>query len=127
MSANTSTPGRGPAPSGTCSVPLLTPSLVGIRTSMRVIRISSAECRNAAVPGATIVVTGKPAVQGIQAKPPDGWKTPRQTPARSGRIVGMPPAFVPGLELASDFYASAVRPLLDDEFPGLRYAAALLG
>ena len=39
----------------------------------------------------------------------------------------MPPVFVPGLELAGDFYASVVRPLLDGEFPGLRYAAALLG
>ena len=39
----------------------------------------------------------------------------------------MPPVFVPGLELAGDFYASVVRPLLADEFPGLRYAAALLG
>lgn len=37
----------------------------------------------------------------------------------------MPPAFVPGLELAGDFYDSVVRPLLDDEFPGLRYAAAV--
>jgi hypothetical protein len=35
--------------------------------------------------------------------------------------------FVPGLELAGDFYAGVVRPLLADEFPGLRYAAALLG
>ena len=39
----------------------------------------------------------------------------------------MPPVFVPGLELARDFYAGVVRPLLADEFPGLRYAAALLG
>jgi hypothetical protein len=36
-------------------------------------------------------------------------------------------AFIPGLRLAGEFYAEAVRPLLDDEFPGLRYAAALLG
>ena len=35
--------------------------------------------------------------------------------------------FVPGLRLAGEFYAEAVRPLLDAEFPGLRYAAALLG
>lgn len=39
----------------------------------------------------------------------------------------MAPPFVPGLELARDFYATAVRPLLRAEFPGLRYAAALLG
>jgi hypothetical protein len=41
--------------------------------------------------------------------------------------VAVPPVFVPGLELVGDFYASVVRPLLADEFPGLRYAAALLG
>ena len=35
--------------------------------------------------------------------------------------------FVPGLDLARDFYATVVRPLLDDGFPGLAYAAALLG
>jgi hypothetical protein len=35
--------------------------------------------------------------------------------------------FVPGLELARDFYAAVVRPLLDEEFPQLEYAAALLG
>ncbi len=35
--------------------------------------------------------------------------------------------FVPGLRLAGEFYAEAVRPLLDAEFPGLSYAAALLG
>ena len=46
---------------------------------------------------------------------------------RSGRIVAVPPVFVPGLELAGDFYARVVRPLLAGEFPGLRYAAALLG
>ncbi len=36
-------------------------------------------------------------------------------------------AFVPGLRLAGEFYAEAVRPLLDQAFPRLRYAAALLG
>lgn len=35
--------------------------------------------------------------------------------------------FVPGVRLAGEFYAEAVRPLLGREFPGLRYAAALLG
>jgi predicted N-acetyltransferase YhbS len=35
--------------------------------------------------------------------------------------------FVPGLELAREFYADVVRPLLDDQFPRLRYAAALIG
>jgi Domain of unknown function (DUF4037) len=35
--------------------------------------------------------------------------------------------FRPGLQLAGEFYAEAVRPLLDQEFPGLHHAAALLG
>ena len=39
----------------------------------------------------------------------------------------MAPQFVPGLDLARDFYAAAVRPLLHEEFPRLEYAAALLG
>jgi hypothetical protein len=39
----------------------------------------------------------------------------------------VPPVFVPGLVLAGDFYTDVVRPLLANEFPGLRYAAALLG
>ena len=39
----------------------------------------------------------------------------------------MPPTFVPGLQLAREFYAAEVRPLLEDQFPGLRYAAALIG
>jgi uncharacterized protein DUF4037 len=37
------------------------------------------------------------------------------------------PPFVPGLDLARGFYAEVVRPLLQEEFPGLDYAAALLG
>ena len=39
----------------------------------------------------------------------------------------MAPDFVPGLQLAREFYATAVRPLLEEGFPGLPYAAALLG
>ena len=35
--------------------------------------------------------------------------------------------FVPGLELARDFSAAVVRPLLDEGLPQLEYAAALLG
>jgi hypothetical protein len=37
------------------------------------------------------------------------------------------PAFVPGLELAAATYHEAVRPVLDDAFPGLAHSAALLG
>jgi hypothetical protein len=36
-------------------------------------------------------------------------------------------SFVPGVRLAAEYYAEVVRPLLDQAFPGLRYAAALLG
>ena len=35
--------------------------------------------------------------------------------------------FVPGVRLAGEFYAEVVRPLLDRAFPGLEYAAALIG
>lgn len=38
----------------------------------------------------------------------------------------MPP-FVPGLELSRRFYWEAVRPILDDGFPGLFHAAAHIG
>jgi hypothetical protein len=37
------------------------------------------------------------------------------------------PAFLPGLGLAEAFFAEAVKPLLDAEFPGLPCAAALIG
>jgi hypothetical protein len=37
------------------------------------------------------------------------------------------PAFVPGLRLNERFYAEAVKPILDAEFPTLRYSAALIG
>lgn len=37
------------------------------------------------------------------------------------------PDFIPGLELSRRFFDEAVRPLLDAAFPGLRYAAGLLG
>jgi hypothetical protein len=36
-------------------------------------------------------------------------------------------SFIPGLELASVYYAEVVRPLLDEEFPLLRYTAARIG
>lgn len=35
--------------------------------------------------------------------------------------------FIPGLELARLFYAEAVRPVLEQRFPGLPYTAALIG
>ena len=37
------------------------------------------------------------------------------------------PAFIKGLELSRLFFWEAVKPVLNAEFPGLRYAAALLG
>jgi hypothetical protein len=39
----------------------------------------------------------------------------------------MPVPFIPGLELAGAFFAEEVRPRLDEAFPGLPYAAALIG
>ncbi len=36
-------------------------------------------------------------------------------------------AFIAGLELAREFYAEAVLPLLEEHFPQVRYAAGLLG
>ncbi|HEX8197821.1 MAG TPA: hypothetical protein VF571_16640, partial [Pyrinomonadaceae bacterium] len=35
--------------------------------------------------------------------------------------------FIPGLELSRLFYLEAVKPILDADFPGLRYSAALIG
>jgi hypothetical protein len=35
--------------------------------------------------------------------------------------------FIPGIELARLFYQEAVRPILENDFPGLIYSAALLG
>jgi hypothetical protein len=37
------------------------------------------------------------------------------------------PEFVPGLQLARGFYATVVRPLLEEQFSQLPYAAALVG
>jgi len=37
------------------------------------------------------------------------------------------PAFIPGLQLAREFYATVVRPLVEEQLPQMRYAAALLG
>src|ERR1017187_8209696 len=54
---------------------------------------------------------------------------PNQVPSRAadGIIASVDGTFIPGLRLAGEFYAEAVRPLLDAAFPALRYAAALLG
>ena len=49
---------------------------------------------------------------------------------RLGRIGQDPrvaPMFIPGLDLARLFYTEAVRPLLDQECPGLAHSAALIG
>src|SRR5689334_12495782 len=37
------------------------------------------------------------------------------------------PEFIPGLKLSRFFYQQAVRPILEREFPTLRYSAALIG
>src|SRR5205809_7614714 len=37
------------------------------------------------------------------------------------------PQFISGLRLSELFYHEAVKPILDSEFPSLRYSAALLG
>ncbi len=37
------------------------------------------------------------------------------------------PEFIPGLDLARLFYQQAVRPILDESFPGLAHSAGLLG
>ena len=44
-----------------------------------------------------------------------------------GSIGGVGGGFVPGVRLAGEFFAEVVRPLLEGEFPGLGYAAALIG
>ena len=36
------------------------------------------------------------------------------------------PKFIPGLKLCELFYQNQVRPILSDEFPNLRYSAALI-
>jgi len=37
------------------------------------------------------------------------------------------PPFIPGMKLAQGFYKDAVKPVLDTDFPGLQYSAALIG
>lgn len=41
--------------------------------------------------------------------------------------MNTPPPFIPGLELSRRFYWEAVRPILDDAFPGLPHSAGLIG
>src|ERR1700689_5108847 len=55
-----------------------------------------------------------------------GRENQATNPARPGRITGMP-QFVPGLQLACEFHAEAVRPLLEEHFPQVQHAAGLLG
>jgi hypothetical protein len=47
--------------------------------------------------------------------------------AGRGKIVTVVAPFIPGLQLAGEYYAEVVRPLLDQAYPGLAYSAALLG
>ena len=49
---------------------------------------------------------------------PDAARAPAETES---------PAFIPGLRLCGLFYEDAVRPILETEFPSLRYSAALIG
>jgi predicted N-acetyltransferase YhbS len=45
----------------------------------------------------------------------------------TGRIASVAATFVPGLQLAREFCASTVRPLLAERFPRVPYAVALVG
>jgi hypothetical protein len=44
-----------------------------------------------------------------------------------GKIVAMAAPFIPGLQLAGEYFTDVVRPVLDQAYPGLGYSAALLG
>ena len=37
------------------------------------------------------------------------------------------PEFIPGLKLGEDFFREAVKPVIEKNFPGLQYTAALIG
>lgn len=52
---------------------------------------------------------------------------PLPLPGPSSTIGSVTPHFIPGLRLSELFYADVVRPLLDEEFPALTHAAALIG
>jgi hypothetical protein len=47
--------------------------------------------------------------------------------AAVSRIAGVAAVYIPGLRLAREFCAAVVRPLLEEHFPQVPYAAALLG
>jgi hypothetical protein len=44
-----------------------------------------------------------------------------------GKIAAMTAPFIPGLQLAGEYYTEVVRPLLDQAYPSLAHSAALLG
>jgi hypothetical protein len=46
---------------------------------------------------------------------------------RTGRIFSAAVTLVRGRELAREFFAAEVRPLLEGQFPRVRYAASLIG
>src|SRR5450759_2366357 len=54
-----------------------------------------------------------------------GWKPGRRNSAANSEPAVM--TFVKGLELSRQFYLQAVRPILEAQFPGVSYAAALVG
>ena len=37
------------------------------------------------------------------------------------------PKFIPGLQLSEQFYNKVVKPLIETEFPTLKYSAAFIG
>jgi len=47
--------------------------------------------------------------------------------AGRGKIVVVAAPFIPGLQLAGQYFTDVVRPALDQAYPGLAYSAALLG
>ena len=49
------------------------------------------------------------------------------TPAKQTDDSGAVPKFIPGIPLSQQFFEEAVRPILTATFPGLQYAAALIG
>jgi Domain of unknown function (DUF4037) len=56
-----------------------------------------------------------------------GWDIQMTRRPGRGKIVAMAAPFIPGLQLAGEYFTDVVRPLLDRAYPGLAYSAALLG